>query len=271
MDGKLTESLFSDASRVHLLVRDSVTSTNLLVKELGAQGAPEGTLMVAAEQTQGRGRLGRRFESPQHSGLYFTILLRPDLPVAKSLHITILAAVAVSEGIAEVTGLTPEIKWVNDLYLEDRKICGILAEAAFAAGTDWLAYTALGIGINMEEPEGGFGGTAAGVAAALYPHGEAPGDLAERLLAAIVNRIFVYYDELLRCSATGQAPSYMARYRASDYLFGKDVWLLPDITKPEAARPAKAVAIDEEGQLLVELPDGSTEAVSSGDVSVRLD
>lgn len=290
LNAGLVSSLLTEASRITLLVRDTVTSTNLLVKELGAQGAPEGTLMVASEQTQGRGRLGRRFESPEHTGLYFTILLRPDLPVSKSLHITILAAVAAAEGIAAVTGLSPEIKWVNDLYLRDRKICGILAESAFLPGTDRLAYTALGIGVNLEEPAGGFTGTAAGIAGALYPHGAAPEELPERLLAAIVNRLLGYFDELREYSSGeseaerggcgagarrsdfphGNAPSYMERYRASDYLFGKDVWLVPDITRPEAAQRVQATAIDAEGRLLVTLPDGTTEAVSSGDVMIRL-
>ena len=263
MNAGLVSSLLTEASRITLLVRDTVTSTNLLVKELGAQGAPEGTLMVASEQTQGRGRLGRRFESPEHTGLYFTILLRPDLP---------------------------EIKWVNDLYLRDRKICGILAESAFLPGTDRLAYTALGIGVNLEEPAGGFTGTAAGIAGALYPHGAAPEELPERLLAAIVNRLLGYFDELREYSSGeseaerggcgagarrsdfphGNAPSYMERYRASDYLFGKDVWLVPDITRPETAQRVQATAIDAEGRLLVTLPDGTTEAVSSGDVMIRL-
>ena len=289
--------------RIRLLIRDSVTSTNLLVKELGAQGAPEGTLMVASEQTQGRGRLGRRFESPKGTGLYATLLLRPELPIAQSLQITILTAVAVAEGIEAAAGfvsgtpaaaddteasavvLRPEIKWVNDIYLGDRKICGILAESTLVPGTDRIAYTALGFGINLEEPQGGFTGTAAGVAGALYPYGRMPEGFRERVLAETVNRILMYYDELVSAaddttsdvaaSGANTAPaarelSYMARYRASDYLFGKDVWLLDDITKPDNARPAHAVAIDAEGRLIVTLPDGTTEAVVSGDVTVRM-
>lgn len=290
--------------RIRLLVRDSVTSTNLLVKELGAQGAPEGTLMVASEQTQGRGRLGRRFESPKGTGLYATLLLRPELPLAQSLQITILTAVAVTEGIEAAAGLVagtaaaaegdtetaaavlrPEIKWVNDIYLGDRKICGILAESTLVPCTDRIAYTALGFGINLEEPQGGFTGTAAGIAGALYPYGEMPEGFRERVLAEVINRILRYYDELVSAadntnsdvaaSGADTAPavrelSYMARYRASDYLFGKDVWLLDDITKPDNARPAHAVAIDAEGRLIVTLPDGTTEAVVSGDVTVRI-
>jgi birA, biotin-[acetyl-CoA-carboxylase] ligase region len=281
--------LLREPQRIRLLDRDSVTSTNLLVKELGAQGAPEGTLMVAAEQTQGRGRLGRRFESPKGTGLYATLLLRPELTPAQSLQITILTAVAVAEGIeaataadADNTGasLRPEIKWVNDIYLGDRKVCGILAESSLVPGTDRIAYTSLGFGINLEEPLGGFTGTAAGVAGALYPYGAMPEGFRERLLAEVVNRILGYYDELTSAGKAGNAEtagaaenaelSYMARYRASDYLFGKDVWLLDDITKPENARPAHAVAIDAEGRLIVTLPDGSEEAVSAGDVTLRL-
>ena len=284
-----------------------MTSTNLLVKDLGAQGAPAGTLMIASEQTQGRGRLGRRFESPKGTGLYATLLLRPELPLAQSLQITILTAVAVAEGIeaavryAQENALNneratnpvpmgrPEIKWVNDIYLGDRKVCGILAEYSLVPGTDLIAYTALGFGINLEEPLGGFTGTAADIAGALYPYGTMPEDFRERLLAEVINRILMYHDELVsyrtmgaqsdvavsgkaadRNITSGVELSYMARYRASDYLFGKDVWLLDDITRPDQARPAHAVAIDEEGRLIVTLPDGSTEAISAGDVTLRL-
>lgn len=286
MDTDIFGKYLHDPNRIRLLVRDSVTSTNLLVKELGAQGAPEGTLMVAAEQTQGRGRLGRRFESPKGTGLYATLLLLPELPLAQSLQITILTAVAVAEGIeaavaaAEETAaagegnadpqgqsLRPEIKWVNDIYLGGRKVCGILAESTLVPGTDRIAYTALGFGINLEEPQGGFTGTAADIAGALYPYGDMPEGFRERLLAEIVNRILTYYDELVSAETEF---SYMARYRASDYLFGKDVWLLDDITRPENARPAHAVAIDAAGRLIVTLPDGSTEAITAGDVTLRL-
>ncbi|MBP5353510.1 MAG: biotin--[acetyl-CoA-carboxylase] ligase [Lachnospiraceae bacterium] len=297
MNTDLFGKYLREPQRIRLLMRDSVTSTNLLVRELGAQGAPEGTLMVASEQTQGRGRLGRRFESPKGTGLYATLLLRPELPVAQSLQITILTAVAVAEGIAAATSalpgntaeFRPEIKWVNDIYLGDRKVCGILAESSLLPGTDRIAYTALGFGINLEEPQGGFKGTAEGIAGALYPYGTMPEGFRERLLAEVVNRILMYYDELVSCRTTieqsdiadsvntvgrtvtsGTELSYMARYRASDYLFGKDVWLLDDITRPDNARPAHAVAIDAEGRLIVTLPDGSAEAVSAGDVTLRL-
>ena len=307
MNTDLFGKYLRDPQRIRLLVRDSVTSTNLLVKDLGAQGAPEGTLMVASEQTQGRGRLGRRFESPKGTGLYATLLLRPELPLAQSLQITILTAVAVAEGIEAavrytqkntlnneratnpVPGDRPEIKWVNDIYLGDRKVCGILAESSLVPGTDRIAYTALGFGINLEEPLGGFTGTAADIAGALYPYGTMPEGFRERLLAEVINRILMYYDELVsyrtmdaqsdvavsgkaadRSITSGVELSYMARYRASDYLFGKDVWLLDDITRPDQTRPAHAVAIDEEGRLIVTLPDGSTEAISAGDVTLRL-
>ena len=284
MNTDLFGKYLREPQRIRFLVRDSVTSTNLLVKDLGAQGAPEGILMVASEQTQGRGRLGRRFESPKGTGLYATLLLRPELPLAQSLQITILTAVAVAEGIEAAAGLRPEIKWVNDIYLGDRKVCGILAESSLLPGTDRIAYTALGFGINLEEPQGGFKGTAEGIAGALYPYGTMPEGFRERLLAEVVNRVLTYYDELVshrtmdaqsdvatdRTVTSDSGLSYMARYRASDYLFGKDVWLLDDITKPDSARPAHAVAIDEEGRLIVTLPDGSTEAISAGDVTLRL-
>lgn len=268
MDRLLFTSLLREPNRISLLDRGTVSSTNTLLKALGAEGAPEGTLMIAEGQTQGRGRLGRTFESPVGTGLYASLLLRPDMTVDQLNMITIFAAVAIAEGIEEVCGLRPEIKWVNDLYLDDRKVCGILAESSPDPDTGRPAYVVLGFGINLEAPQGGFTGSATGIAGALYRHGEAPKELREKLAAAIVNRLLAYYDET--SSTEGDDLSYMERYTSANYVLGKDIFLLGDITRPETARPAHAVAIDPRGRLIVELPDGTKETISCGDVTVRI-
>ena len=115
---------------VYLQVQTEVTSTNTLLKAQAEQGAPEGTVLIAESQTAGKGRLGRHFTSPPGTGIYFSLLLRPHCTAEKSLFITTTAAVAVCEAIEQVTGLNPQIKWVNDVYLNEKKVCGILTEAS---------------------------------------------------------------------------------------------------------------------------------------------
>ena len=112
-------------------VFSSVTSTNTILKEMAEQGAKEGTVIIAEEQTAGRGRTGKQFYSPKGTGIYISILLRPDIPAEESLFLTTSAAVATARAIEDVSDKRALIKWVNDIYLEDKKTCGILTEGAF--------------------------------------------------------------------------------------------------------------------------------------------
>ena len=141
---------------VYLQVQTEVTSTNTLLKAQAEQGAPEGTVLIAESQTAGKGRLGRHFTSPPGTGIYFSLLLRPHCTAEKSLFITTTAAVAVCEAIEQVTGLNPQIKWVNDIYLNEKKVCGILTEASVDFENGGLNWAVLGIGINIAVPKEGF-------------------------------------------------------------------------------------------------------------------
>jgi len=156
----------------------SVTSTNNILKERGQAGEEAGLILCALEQTAGRGRVGRSFYSPEGTGVYFTLLLKPQTPAAETMTLTTAAAVATARAIDRVSALTTGIKWVNDIYLNGRKVVGILTEAALgqnvsagqnsAAGQKASAeeakaetalywdYCVIGIGINLFEPEEGF-------------------------------------------------------------------------------------------------------------------
>jgi BirA family biotin operon repressor/biotin-[acetyl-CoA-carboxylase] ligase len=129
----------------------SVTSTNDLAKELGAQGAPEGTLVVAEGQTGGRGRLGRQWDSPPGWGLYVSLLLRPPLPPLEMPRITLTTAVAVARALKRTTGMAPGIKWPNDLLLAGKKVGGILTE--METETDQIRYLVVGLGLNVNNPD----------------------------------------------------------------------------------------------------------------------
>lgn len=240
-----------------ITVLETVTSTNTIAKELAKQGAPHGTVVLAEQQTGGRGRLGRSFSSPAGLGIYCSVVLRPVLPPQELFRLTPMAAEAVRRAIAEVTGLQPEIKWINDLVLEGRKLCGILTElGANAHGS--VDYVVVGIGINCCQQQADFPPelqeTAISLAMAL-------GRPVERAaVAAAVLR------QLEAAAAALETPAeWMESYRRHCITIGKQVQLIRD----EEIRAAYVEGMDDQGALLVRLPDGTRETVFSGEVSIR--
>ena len=133
---------------------ERTTSTNDVAKQMAARGAPEGSLAVAEEQTQGRGRLARMWFSPPGAGLYVSIILRPLLLPVHATRIVSLAAVAVAEILIAATGLAVRVKWPNDVLVGGKKIAGILAEAAVEM--DAVDYVVIGIGLNVNVPPDSF-------------------------------------------------------------------------------------------------------------------
>ena len=173
----------ADPKRYFLHVHDTVTSTNTLLRELAQQDAPEGTVVLANAQTAGRGRCGRVFYSPCRSGIYMSLLLRPKLPVEETLFITAAAAVSAADAINAAAGVRTRIKWVNDIYLQERKVCGILTEGALDLENGMLRYAVLGIGINIAPPEDGFPPELSGIAGSLFPDGQVPEGFADKLFS----------------------------------------------------------------------------------------
>jgi len=233
-------------------------STNAIARQMAAQGAPEGTVVTADRQTAGRGRMGRTFHSPEGSGLYMSLILRPMIPAAQAIRITTAAAVAVSRAL-EKMGCAPQIKWVNDIYARGRKICGILAESALAAdGT--MAYAVLGIGVNLAAPAGGFPPEIAEIAGAAFDN--PPPDAREKLLAAILGEFAPLYADL-----AGECAAHMAEYRRRCFLIGKAITVMP----LDGGAPYDAVAadVDDECGLVIRLPDGTAQTLSSAEVRVR--
>lgn len=252
-----------DSKRIHVDLRKEVSSTNKLVKTMGYAGEDEGYLMIAESQTEGRGRLGRSFFSPDGTGLYMSLLLQPNCKAEKATRITTIAAVAVTEAIRGLTGKEAGIKWVNDIFLNGKKVCGILTESVLQPGTDMMDFAVLGIGVNLTEPKEGFDAEIKEIAGAIYPYGAAPEFFRERLAAEIVNRFFELYGNL-------DDISIVKRYQTYSVMTGRAISIIDDITKPEAARKATALGIDDNFGLIVELSDGTRETLTSGDVSLRL-
>ena len=128
---------------------NTLESSNRTAKLLALDGAPHGTLVLTAHQSAGRGRLGRRFESPAGKGVYCSVLLRPEMPAANAQTATISAAVAVCRAVKKLCGLELAVKWVNDLYYQGRKVCGILTEAGTDLESGQLEWLVVGIGLNL--------------------------------------------------------------------------------------------------------------------------
>ncbi len=233
-------------------------STNDTAKALANDGAPEGTVVIAEAQTAGKGRMRRQFFSPDGTGIYMSILLRPQISAEDALYITTAAAAAVADAIDAETGRRSSIKWVNDVFLAGKKVCGILTEGAMGMEDGSLEYAILGIGINAVEPDGGFPGELREIAGAVWPADYKMSDCRNRLIAAVLERFFAYYREL-------NAKTFLQSYRLRSLLQGKSV----NVIRGNTIRPAVAGEIDEACRLLVTYEDGSEEWISSGEVSVR--
>ena len=242
-----------------LLCLDSIDSTNTEAKRQAMAGAPEGLVILSREQTAGRGRAGRSFQSSQDHGLYLSALLRPRLPVEAVVNFTAWTAVAVCDGIEGACGVRPGIKWTNDLVLGGRKLCGILTELGLDQNSRALDFLVVGIGINTNHRPEDFQADLRSIATSLSMELGRPVD--HTLLAT---EVILALDRMYAAFPAEKA-SYLNRYRADCITTGQPVRL----TTPASSHEAFAVGIDDEFRLLVEYPDGSSEALSAGEVSVR--
>jgi len=239
-------------------VYDELPSTNTVLKQFAEQGAPEGTVIFARRQTNGRGRLGRSFYSPADSGIYMSILLRPQLAAQDALLITTCAAAAVAQAIEEHTSQICGIKWVNDIFCAGKKVCGILTEASIDLESGGLNYAVLGIGINISPPKEGFPEDLKSIAGGVSE--DDTGDIGSRIAAEVIDLFFAEYPHL-------SEKRFLQEYRRRSILTGKRVNVLKAGAEPQ---PAEVLGIDEALSLLVRYADGREEALSTGEVSVRL-
>lgn len=235
-----------------------VSSTNTVLKEMAEKGAPEGTILIATEQTAGRGRMGRRFFSPGGTGVYLSLLLRPVFSPSESLFITTAAAVAVAEAVEGVTGAETKIKWVNDVYLDGKKMCGILTEASLDMEGGRLAYAVLGIGINMRPPDGGYPDELRTVMTSVFEKIAYDSDKRNRIVGEVISRFGNFYEHL-------PEKTFLPGYRRRSLLNGLPV----DVISGKNRVSATALEIDDECRLHVRYADGREDYLSSGEVSVR--
>ena len=245
---------YADPAR--LTVLEKTDSTNLRVKALALEGAPHGTVVIANEQTSGRGRLGRSFVSPPGSGIYLSILLRPGADMAAAIPVTTAASVAVCEAVRELTGREAGIKWVNDVYIGRRKICGILTEAAADVETGSLDYVVVGIGINVRADPDAFDEEVRERAGWIYEKGE-KGVRRSELAAAVIDRMLRYADHLAD-------RSFINTYREYSIIIGRKIRCF----RGQESFDAVAVDIDRDGGLIVDTAEGR-KTLNTGEISVR--
>lgn len=241
---------------LNVTVFDNIDSTNKYLKKLASDGAGEGTVIVAKEQTDGRGRLGKSFYSPNETGVYFSILLRPMISAQESLRITIMTAVAVAETIKAYTDEVVQIKWVNDIYSNGKKLCGILTEGSVSLENGGLDYAVVGIGVNVLTPKNGFPDDIKNIATSVFS-GNEPDDAKSLLIAQILNRFFDIYKSNY---------DYVSVYKSLSFLDGRPI----NIISSDSIIPATALYIDDNCHLVVKTEAGEVIALSSGDVSVRI-
>ncbi len=242
-----------------LEVFPELPSTNRTAKERALAGAAHGTVILADRQSAGRGRQTRSFFSPP-GGLYMSVILRPDaLPIARTPFVTAFAGVAVCGAVEEVTGLSPRIKWVNDLQLEGKKICGILTEAVTDFESGGLEWIVVGIGVNIRGRREDFPEEIRDVAGSVDPEGRVPG-IRNRLTAGILNRV------LGEEAARATREQVLLQYKNRLSMLGRRVTVM----QGEQTWEAVAEDLDGEGRLMLRGDDGSLRALSSGEIRIRV-
>lgn len=237
----------------------NVTSTNDIIMEYGKQGIEEFTTVVADSQSSGRGRKGRIFYSPDNAGTYFSILLRPNINFSESLYITTAAAAAVTEAMKQLYNMDTEIKWVNDVYYNGRKICGILTEAHIDMESGTVDYATLGIGINVFEPENSYHKDIKNIAGAAFCRSMFDNKIRCEITAKVIDIFYEYYKNLSDIT-------FLNTYKSRSFLTGKNV----TIEKNGIVQKAFVKGIDDKCRLSVMLENGIEENLNSGEVNLSL-
>lgn len=242
-----------------ILHYDSVTSTNDLVKEYALKKEKAGLVIIGEEQVKGRGRRGRTWESPKGTGIWMSILLRPDIPPKDGPKFTLLSAVAVTKAIREITGIEAKIKWPNDIIIDNKKVCGILTE--MNAEIDYINYVIIGIGINVNGKKEDFPKEVQDRAISLS---QVKGQLVSRkdLVRSILKKIEDYYFQFTNVmDFTG----ILEEWKSLSCNLGKEV--RATIKGKEII--GLAIDINKDGSLLLKKNDGEIVEVIYGDVRVR--
>lgn len=240
-----------------IILLECADSTNNIAKELAVRGEREGMAVFAIEQTSGKGRLGRTFVSNK-GGIYFSVIVRPKIDAESCVFITAAAAAAVSQTLNEIFKKPFPIKWVNDIFCDDKKVCGILTEGSLNAETLTFDYAVLGIGINLADQSDSLPDEIKNTAGCLCAEKSVPASLYTEIAAGIYKRFFEYYRDI------PSGKKFMNYYIENSYLDNKDVFYVKD----GKLHSAKALRINPDAGLVLE-ENGKIVVLKAGEVSVK--
>ncbi|MCZ9871348.1 biotin--[acetyl-CoA-carboxylase] ligase [Brachyspira hyodysenteriae] len=240
------------------VIYKTVESTNIVARGMAMNGADSGTVVIAEEQTSGYGRNGKSFFSPYGTGIYMSIILnlKKEKKIFNSSFITTAAAMAVSKSIEEISNENTQIKWVNDVFINDKKVCGILTEGAFSFEDGKLDYAVIGIGINVNFPKNGFPEEINNIAVSINKI-QNNRDIRNILIAKILERMYEYYFNNV---------AFYEEYRKRSFLIGRKVLLNID----NEEHIVKVLDIDKTFALVAEFQDGKVDRIISGSINNRL-
>lgn len=254
---RILETLEGGLFSSRLVYRETVDSTNRVAKELGRQGAPEGTLVLAEQQTAGRGRRGRSWLSPGHVNLLLSLLLRPPILPERAFVLTMILALATSDGVHEVSGLRPLIKWPNDLYVNGRKLAGILTE--FSVVENRVEYMVLGMGLNVNWDPGEH-------PTILYPATSLFRETGRRIpREGLLLRILKRFEETYRVLLTGEIMPFYRKWNELSMVLGKEV----ELDSGKERLRGTALRINQKGALILRDVSGREREILHGDVSLK--
>ena len=235
----------------------SLESTNKTAKEMAIAGAEHGTVIISDCQTMGRGRYSRNFFSPAGCGLYMSIILRPEvLHFENPTSVTAFAAVTVCEAIESISKKAPKIKWVNDIFIDGKKVCGILTEAVTDFESGGLEWVVLGIGINVYIRTEEFPDELQSLATSIYPDEKTP-CVRNKLSAEIINRILGF-------DTYPSEAEIFEKYKKRLMMLGKEVTVIQNKTEYRAT----AIDVDFVGRLIVKNENGELITLSSGEIRI---
>lgn len=271
----------SISASAKIFVYGSIDSTNIEAKRLCEATAKskngihalDGTVIIADCQTAGRGRLGRKFFSPKGTGLYISIIHAPEKNITMPAVLTASAAVAVSRAIHGIYGIEPQIKWVNDIFLHGKKVCGILTEGATNFETGTIDYAIVGIGINVLP--GSFPSDIKNIATSIFTEENSKGADGKKIFEAakknprrneLAARIIMEVISIFQSGAEGFADA-MKEYRKNSFLIGKTVTIMPLPANTKNSFDAKVLDITDEAKLVVQKKDGSITQLDSAEVT----
>ena len=287
---------FPELSDCHIECFKEIDSTNTYAKRLlaecgnlrdsGGQLTPAGkkyhkAIIVAEKQTAGRGRLGRTFVSPEKTGIYISVIYAPEGGITNPARLTACAAVAICRAIKNVLGrfpeaadIEPQIKWINDIFVGGKKVCGVLAEGVANFESGMIEAAVVGMGINIKKNKTAFEGELADVVGTLEdalsqtsPDAPAPSISRVQLAAEIAGQVLKIFEEDASSPAAHKA--IIKEYKEASFLLGQELTVYPLIGDQKSSYKARATDIDENAGLIVTLKDGSQRTLSSGEVTLK--